>query len=192
MVKSKKWPVCGSASETLRHSAVSAYIICFARIFPLYRRNKGKQLPWRRLPAPPFQKLLIPIKFQIQTNDNPSKEQVYQPFTCTGIICVGSSCLFSVSVMLCYLCRCHISCVRRAHAVSVNSSPLTETDFERTVVKGARFSILANKIREPGCFNKWLPQLPSISDGVHILSRLAQLMVITGYNFHAGYLQLYT
>jgi len=94
--------------------------------------------------------------------------------------------------MLCYMCGCHIRCVRRAHKVSVNSSPLTGTDFERTVVKGARFSILTNIIREPGCFNEWLPQLCSISGGVHILSRLAQLMIITRYHFHAGYLQFYT
>jgi len=138
------------------------------------------------------QKLLIPIKFQIQTNDNPSKEQAYQLFTCTGIICVGRGCLFSMCVMLCYMCGCHIRFVRRAHTNSLNSSPLTGSDFERTVVKGAWFSIHTNKIRGSGCFNKWLPHICSISGGVHILSRLAQLMIITRYHFHAVYLRLFT
>lgn len=175
---------------SLRHSADSAFIICFATLFQLYRPNKAKQLPWRRFFF--FQKPLIPIKFQIQTNDNPRKEQAYQPFTCTGIICVASSFLFRISVTLCYMGGCRIRCVRRAHSVSLNSSPLTGSDFERTVGKGARVSILTNTIREPECFNKWLPQLCAISGGVRILSRLAQLMIITPYHFHVGYLQLYT
>ena len=129
-----------------------------------------------------MQKLLIPIKFQIQTNDNPSKSRHTNLPHVLGLFVLGvAACL--VYLLCCVTCADVILDVfAGAHTVSVNSSPQTGTDFERTVVKGARFSLLANKIREPGCFKKWLPQLCSVNGGVHILSRLAQLMIITRFN----------
>ena len=59
-----------------------------------------------------FLKVLIPIKFQIRTNSNPSIEQAYQLFTYTGISCVGRRPLLSISLLLCYMCGWHIKLLK--------------------------------------------------------------------------------
>jgi hypothetical protein len=192
MLKFWRWPVCGSVNSSLRHSADLAFIICFATLFTLYRRNKGKLLSWRRLFFFFVQKLLIPINSRSEQMTIPVKSRH------TNLSHVLGLDLWGVASCLVYQLCC-VTCADVRLSEFAGRTRLTWTLrhwLEQTLSvlsskePGSRY--LTTKIREPGCFNKWLPHLCSISDGVHIISRWTQLvcMIITRYHLHAEYLQL--